>query len=164
MRETVKIIGFVLLLAAAFLIGRAYSAYCKRRTLETESFYALLVHISEQITLFLSTPKSFLSEYTDGQLENSGFLAFVREGGSMADAFEKSRAKLALSEETEKKLSSFFSEFGRSYKDGELKRCELFCRELSNILAFEREEEGRRIRLGYTLLFSSALAVIILLF
>ncbi len=81
----------------------------------------------------------------------------------MSDAFLEARRSLAVSEDTKKRLAIFFSDFGKSYKDGEIKRCEMFCEELEKTLSFEREEEPKRIKLGYTLLFASALAVIILL-
>ncbi len=160
---SLKLFGFILLLLFALLLGRAYSAYAKRRTLECESFLLLIGHIREGISLFLSTPAELFSSYEDELLMSSGFLTAVREGEEVSSAFEHSKGSLALSEEVKKRLSLFFSEFGKSYKDGELKRCELFEEELRRAAELEREREPERIKLGYTLLFSAALALIIFL-
>ncbi len=163
MMGSLKLFGFALLLLSAVLAGRAYSSYCKRRTKEIESFLSFITHIKEKIMLFLSTPSSFAESYSDENLENSGFLPSLRDGEGLKAAFSKCSAKLAVGEEAKKRLTAFFADFGKNYKDTEIKRCELFCEELEKTLAAEREEEPKRIKLCYTLLFSAALAIIILL-
>ncbi len=158
-----KLFGFALLALCALLFGRAYSSYCKRRTALLASFLSLITHLGDEISLFLSTPKSVFMAYKDEQLENCGFLPAVRAGESLKSAFEKCEKSLAVGEEAKVRLRVFFSEFGKSYKDGEVKRCEIFCNELSQMLKSEREEEPKRIKLSYTLLFALVLAIIILL-
>ena len=163
MRETLKLFGFSFLLLLALLIGKAYSGYCKKRVRSLESLSLLLLRLEEGVSLFLSTPSSFFQDYEDEYLTEVGFLELVRSGENMANAFRKTARRMALDRQTEERLSLFFSDYGKSYKDGELRRISIFQRELEEVLKRETEEERGRVKLAYTLLFSAALGIIILL-
>jgi hypothetical protein len=145
------------------LIGRAYSGYCRRRIRSVESLSLLLLRLEEEVSLFLSTPSGFFQNYEDEHLSEIGFLDSVRSGESMADAFRRSAGRMALDKQTESRMALFFSDYGKSYREGELRRIEIFQKELDQVHKRETEEERGRVRLAYTLLFSAALGIIILL-
>ena len=81
----------------------------------------------------------------------------------MSAAFETIKGRLSLSGETLERLSGFFSDFGRSYRDGEIERTKYFRDELERTWIAEREAEEKRVKLVYTLLLALSLSIVILL-
>ena len=163
MREAIRLFCFSLILLFAFLFGRAYSSYCKRRVDTLESLCRMLSDLEEGISVSLTTPADFFSDYREELLESSGFLSGVRSGEGMAEAFSHSGLPATLGEESTKRLSRFFTEFGGSYREGELRRIEIFRAELTEAYKEEREKLSDRIKLVYTLLVSGSRGLIILL-
>lgn len=161
MNYSLKLFGLSLILVSAWIVGKGYSLYTKRRLSEMESFALLLDHIEKEITLFLSTPRKLLSDYLSPPIE--AFLEEARSGGDLGEAFRKARSKLSLSEKFAQLLDRFFSEFGKSYRDGELKKIEICKKELLSELKTEEESSPGRIKLAYTLLFAAALSLVIML-
>jgi hypothetical protein len=163
MKETLRLFGFAALILCALLVGRAYSAYLKRRINTLESLSAMLSELKEGVALFLSTPENFFKDYEDKLLWSSGFLPSVRAGENMADAFLRSDLGAALDERTKKRLLRFFSDFGRTDRNREVERIDAVRSELEDRLKAEREEEPSRVKLAYTLLFAASIGAVILL-
>ena len=159
----IKIVGGLILLACAFLIGKAYESYAFRAISEYEAFLSMLGHIKNKINCFLMTTCKLLCDFESGPLEESGFLPKLREGKRMSEAFEDASARLAISKEAKKLLSVFFEELGVGYKDEELNRISGVERELSSILSREREEMPKNVRIAKTLLLAAALGILILI-
>ena len=161
MNYSIKMFGLALILLSAWLVGLMYSRYCKKRLLQTEGFALLLSHIEKRVSLFLCTQKDLVSGY-----DNESIADFVREaesGESLFSAFCAVKQKFFLSEEVKTKLSDFFSGFGKNYREGELKRISLFEKELYELYRREETETPKRIKLAYTLLFATALSIVIIL-
>ena len=161
MNYTLRLFLCALIPLVALIVGRSYAVYCKKRLSELEALAALLSQMEKGITVSLSTPRELFSSLKLPELYD--FTERVRSGESLYDAASRVMPRLVISEDTKEKALEYFSEFGESYRDGELKRLELFRREL---IADKRDEEERaetRIRLCYTLLFAAALSVVIML-
>ena len=156
-----KLFGLTLLLLAAWLIGAGYSSYCKKRLKQTEDFLSLVMHVRKRIEVFMATQKKLLCGYESDSL--SRFVAAAIEKGSLSEAFEEVRGGLSVSEELKGRLSEFFSEFGKNYRDSEIKRTELFCNELREEVKREEERTPVRIKIAYTLLFAAAGSLLIIL-
>ena len=163
MNYTLKLFGAALVMLFSLVIGRSYREYCGRRVEECEGFLSLLNHIIAEISQFLSTPKDFFESFECEALRRVGFLSEIEEGRDMSAAFETIKGRLSLSGETLERLSGFFSDFGRSYRDGEIERTKYFRDELERTWIAEREAEEKRVKLVYTLLLALSLSIVILL-
>ena len=161
MNYSMKLFGLSLILVSAWLLGRAYSFYCKKRLLQLRDFVALIAHIKKKVTLYLSTQSELLSGFVGESIAE--FTDLFGSLGNIFEAFGKVRSKLCLSEKTKDTLSEFFEGFGKSYREGELERAELFLREMTEELKNEEESTPKKIKLAYTLLFASALSLVIIL-
>jgi stage III sporulation protein AB len=161
MNYTLKIFGLSLLLIAAWLLGRAYSSYCKKRLLELSDFLSLISHIKKKVSLYLSTQSELMMGFSGESIR--AFTDSFNSVGSFSEAFETTKKKTALSEKTKTTLSEFFSGFGKSYREGELERIDIYLSELSEELKTEEEDTPRRVKLAYTLLFAAALSAVIIL-
>ena len=161
MSYSIKLFGLALILVSAWLAGVGYSSYRKRRLSEIKGFVQLITYIEKRVTLFLSTQRQMLVGYEDESI--SSFIGEVTAGKTFFDAFSSVKGKMWLSEEMKEKLSDFFFEFGKSYRDSELKRIEMFKKEIIEIQNREEEETPGKIKLLYTLLFALALSVVIIL-
>ena len=156
-----KLFGLALLLLAAWLVGAGYSFYCKKRLKQTEQFLSLILHVRKRIEIFMATQKNLLCGYESDAL--SRFVMAATEKGSLYEAFKEVRGGLCVSEELKGRLSEFFSEFGKNYREAEMKRTELFCAELREELKKEEERTPVRIKIAYTLLFAAAGSLLIIL-
>lgn len=161
MNYSLRLLGLALLLVSAWLVGAGYAAYCKRRLRVISAFVSLISHIEKRVTLFLSTQSDLLSGYENSDI--SEFVEQARFGKGLYEAFLAVSGKLPISEEIKKSLSDFFSDFGKSYKDRELKRISMFLDELTEEQKLEEEKTPARIKLAYTLLFAAAGSLVIIL-
>lgn len=152
-----------LIMLSAILLGREYSAYADRQVREREGFIALLLHIEREIGRSLSYGLGLWRGFSDPSLERCGFLPLLREGCSPEDAFFKCSPKLALSGEIKEKLQSFFSDFGKGYKDGEIKGIERLRGELESDLNALRPELEKNKRVINALLLGGAASAAIML-
>ncbi len=152
-----------LIMLSAILLGREYSAYADRRVSEQAGFIALLLHIEREIGSSLSYGIGLWRGFSDKSLEGCGFLPLLRDGCSPEDAFTKSSQKLALSGETKEKLLGFFSDFGKGYRDGEIKGIQRLRGELESDLNTLRPELEKNKRVINALLLGGAASAAIIL-
>ena len=153
-----------LIMLSAILLGREYSAYADRQVREQAGFIALLLHIERRIGHSLSYGSDLWRGFSDPDLEKCGFLPLLSEGFSPRDAFAKSSRKLALSGEIKEMLLVFFSDFGKGYKDGEIKGIERLREELeSDLNAIRPELEKNKKVINALLLGGAASAAIMLI-
>ena len=152
-----------MILLCALFVGREYTAYIKKRLSEYRGFASLIAHIEGMISRFLTPQDSLWQSFSDEVLEKCGFLAALREGGSLSDAFEACRASLSLSDGVKSRLSSFFSGFGAEYMDGELSRSSDFRSELEDGLKKEESELEKSLKITNALLLAGSVGIVILI-
>ena len=155
--------GGAVLLVAAALVGREYTAYTERRISECEGFLSLLSHIEGKISKYLSFGDGLWRDFSDAELERVGFLPALREGLTASEAFSRCNARLSLGDDVRERLGAFFEDFGKEYMEGELKRLRLFREELAKIHAAECVELRKNAKVVRTLLIGAALGALILL-
>lgn len=157
----IKYVGLISILASAFLFAREYEKNEKKRLLECSEFLRLLIHIKNKISCFLMKKSEFIASFDSESEEVSEFLLKAKEE-ELSEAFRYVSDKLSLGAEKEI-LLSFFENFGRGYKDGELALAE------SAISSFKLEKERvekeseKTVKTVKTLAAAISLGLVILL-
>lgn len=155
--------GAGVILLSALYVGREYSAYVRQRLQQHRAFVALLLHIEQMISQFLTPQDGLWRDFSNDALEKCGFLPLLREGKGLSQAFEKVKASLSLSERTKEMLSGFFADFGGGYLDGEMSRTAGFRAELESCLEKEGEELEKSLKITNALLVAGAVGIVILI-
>ena len=163
MSDIFRLGGILLITLSAYLVSRGYSAFLDRRESETEGFFDLLLHIERELGLSLSSGRELWRGFENEALCKSGLLPLLKEGVELPSAFAECRKRLMVSAECEKILLRFFSDFGRDYKDGELKRIAMAKEELSKLLCEEKTENKKNKRVVGAIAFGFAASAAILL-
>lgn len=158
-----KIFGVACILLSAALISYKYSEHLDFRVALTRSFYDLLTHIKNKISVYLAPPSELLSNFSSDALSRCGFLSLAKEVGSPKEAYLVLEKSLCLTPETKRILDSYFEVFAVTYKDGLLKATEL----AESALGEETKKEMERLptdkKLGRVVIFAIALGAVILL-
>ena len=161
MTEFIPYIGALLLMSGAYLVGREYSEYVKRRIGETEGIILLAEHIRSMIDKFLSFGEELYSDFHNSALDRSGFLAELRSGIPDAD-LNKLVDKLSVSVEVREVIIELFLGLGQDYREGELKRIEMLKEKLVSLHKKESLELEKSLKLTRALLLGGALVAVIL--
>ena len=72
-----RIFGSALVLLAAIMLGRGYSAYAERAIEEYDAFLELLTYMKGRISCFLLPPSEIFRNFECDALEKCGFLSSV---------------------------------------------------------------------------------------
>ena len=155
--------GAALMLIFALFCGREYSAYAERRSGEGRAVLSLLAHIEKMIDSYLSPHGELFLGFNDEWLEGCGFLAALRSGEGLASAFSSSQEKMLLSEGVKKRLSDYFSDFGKGYKEAELKRLRDCRADIEKMLLSEGDELKKSVKVARALLLGGAVGIAILI-
>lgn len=153
--------GAALIMLCALFCGREYSAYAERRICEGAGLLALLLHIEKMIDSYLAPGGELLVGFSDEWLEKCGFLGKMREGG--VAAFPTAADSLAVGESIKKRLSDYFSGFGKGYKESELARLRECISDCKKMLSEEREELEKSVKVTRALLLGGAVGIAILI-
>jgi hypothetical protein len=100
--------------------------------------------------------------FTNEALEALGFLAALREGENIYDAYLGVEERTALASDTRELLSETFRELGKSSREETLTLIDVRSSELEELLRRDTEEGERSVRLTRTLLYAAALGAVIL--
>ncbi len=158
-----RIFGSVLVVLAAIVLGREYSKYAVKRCAQGDGFVLFLIHIKGEISRFLTTPDGFLRGFECEALAEVGFLSALAERADLDAAYRQSEGRLSLPAEARDCLSEFFSDFGMDYKDGEIKRCEVYAERLGRIIEEDKCALLKNVKLVRAILCAAALGIVILL-
>lgn len=158
-----RLLGGGLILLCALMVGREYSSYIARRIEQHGGFIALAGHAESKIGEFLSSGRELWLEFNNSALEEVGLLPLLKEGEGACSAYSKIEKRLALSDDTKKKLSTFFNEFGSGYRDRELSRASALKKELEISLIADKEELEKNAKVLNALLVGGGVGLIILL-
>ncbi len=153
----------VLVLFTSRTLVAEYKKYIEKKLCAMEGFLSLLSFIKNELACRLRTSEEWAREFSSDILTECGFLPELLRTGSTEAAFARAKGELPmLGEETVKLLSSYFSAFGKSYRDEEQREaCRVFD-ELSRLLARERSDTQRSLKAVRILTYAVALGVIIL--
>lgn len=156
-----RLLGGALLMIFALMCGRAYSSYSARAIAELDGFISFMSHVRLKVATQLATQSALCDGFECESLERCGFLPALREGKRVMDAYNK--AAIAVCQPARRVLSSFFSGLGRGYRSDELARADSAISECERILAREREQMPKDVKLIYTLLAAISLGLLIFL-
>lgn len=156
-----RYLGMTLIFLAAFGISRALTRNAEKRLSEAEGYLAFLSFLQGELTRYARPVNEWSRLFSDGTLEESGFLPHLRAHGDLCAAFTASATRLG--EEEKKLLSSLFSAFGRGYREEVLASLAATRAALSETVGREREELPKTLRVVRTLSAAGALALVILL-
>ncbi len=156
-----KYVGILLVLFGTYFFNREYSRHMRRRLAECEAFLAFISHMQIQIGCFLRPVSELAAEFESPELEAVGFLAALRKGENIYDAFKASRQRLALTDGECEILEELFSSLGSVYFEGGMKMIELSYSRLDVCRARLKEECPKCIKLATVLSVTAALAFLI---
>lgn len=162
MIELVRYAGLALICLCAVLISQRYSAYSRRRIDEGRGFHQLLLHLRGRIRTSLEPIPRAVRGFTNEALEALGFLAALREGENIYDAYLGVEERTALASDTRELLLETFRELGKSSREETLTLIEVRSSELEELVRRDTEEGERSVRLTRTLLYAAALGAVIL--
>ncbi|MBR2466417.1 MAG: hypothetical protein IKB38_05760 [Clostridia bacterium] len=159
----IKAITAVLVLFVAKTLSSEYKKYMEAKNAVNDGFVALLDFIRNELSCRLRSVPQWACEFENEALFDAGFISELSETGSLSRAFSNTRQRLPmLGGDAARLLESYFSSFGRSYKDDEEKSAERVYNEMSRIAVKERAESERSVRAVRILCYGAALGIIIL--
>jgi hypothetical protein len=139
-----------------------YTEFAKQRLLEYEAYLKLFSHIEWSLSSNAATVKEWSEGYKSPPIEATGFLAYLRGGTPIKEAYIKASKKSVASPPVKELLLEFFSEYGKGYLSRELTKL----KHVRDTLTRIREEESvllmKNIKLYRILLFTGALGIVIL--
>lgn len=158
-----KLLGILLILAAAVSICREYRSYCERRIAECRAFSAFVKHIAQSVERYLLPRSEICRDYRDELLSELGFLPLLDRGESFSSAFAKVRERTRLPSDIADALAELFSGFGRGYLSEQSDRLSSSEAELSRLVSEQTERSRQSAKVTATLVLASALGLVILL-
>ena len=114
-----KYIGFILMLALAYIIAREYEKNQRKRLLEISEFKRLFEHIKMKISCFLSPKSDWLSDFKSSESVISEFILCAMRIPSLHESFAAVSDKLSLGEERAI-IEKLFLSLGKAYKNDEI--------------------------------------------
>ena len=158
-----RFFGGGLIVVAALIASGEYSSYAKRRLAEYKGFIALFSHAEGMISRFLASGDGLWRGFENEALEKAGLLSALREGKTLAGAFDKCESRLALPGEAKKKIKDFLSASGRGYREGEIASFSAFGAGLEAEMKKEEERLDKSVKVTRALLLGGSLAFLILI-
>lgn len=153
----------VLLAVICLLIIRGYSGYMKKRRFETREILRLCEVIRKSIATRLLTPREALAGISSESAAVERFRSAVVSGATLSEAFSEVRLVLSLSGRIRSSLCEYFAEFGRGYRDDEVRCADEFIERYRAEL--EREEASGEAdeRVARAIIIAVTLGIIILI-
>ncbi len=156
-----KLCGCVLLVLCGWGIGAYLTARDQRRILTGEAMLDLVRFVRAQMSSFCRPREELFGRYEHPLLEESGFLAYLRESGSISVALKGTNA--AVDAEVLQWMCDFDRELGRTYLEGQLSLCDYYKERLESHLAVRREAHPSRTRVWRTVALAAAMLAALLL-
>lgn len=158
-----KLGGMAITVAAGVLIALRFSRFQDRRLSQYTAFLSFLAFLSREIGCFSRPVGEAVRDYSDGTLDEIGFLGALVRTESFSEAMVACRPSLCLSSESESLLVSFAAGFGHGYREEEVRAIAGVREELERQYAAEERQIPRQKRLVHTLCASLSAGVVILL-
>lgn len=161
---TAKLMGSFLLVGAGIYVALATARYERRRVRVLDGYLSLLRYIRGQIECFAMPVEQILATADPSVLADCRGRAGVnpaRPTTSLPLLLRDSHGYLGA--ESERLLSCFSHELGRTYRAEQVSRCDYYLDALNQQRARLADTLPARIRTGSALCLSCALAVAVLL-
>ena len=152
-----KAVGSALLFVCAVFISTYVSRFEKRRLEVTDAFISLIFYIKGQVDCYSKPIDEILSGAPSRVLDACAY----RGGEGLISMVERSR--LYLGDESFRLLYCFASEFGSTYREEQMKRCDYYIEALTEERKNMAEDIPKMSRIYSTLAICSVLCIIILL-
>lgn len=154
----IKLAGSVLIILAGVVLARAACKYERKRMDVIEGFISLIFFIKGQIDCY-ALPLSDILQSVPGDILYSCMCKHSAK--SIEEIIEAGR--IYLDEESVRLLKTFSSEFGSTYREEQLKRCDYFIEALETRRRKISEDAPVRSRIGSALWICSSVTIMILL-
>ena len=156
-----RFLGGGLVMVAALIASREYSAYAQKRLEQYRGLIEFLSHAEGMISRFLASGDGLLTGFKNKALEDTGFLSALREGKGFSESFAMCESKFAFSEEQKALIKKFCSDVGRGYKESEALTFACFRKTLESEMEREKETLDKSVKVARALLLGGALAFLI---
>ena len=155
---TLKLIGAVLVAASALIATLSHGRFQRKRLQTLDGFIALITYIKGRIDCYALPLADILSS-----LSLEIFYACNCPEGALTLDEIVSKSRIYLDEESERLLDSFSVEFGSTFREEQLRRCDYYIEALSEQRRRVADEVRKKSRVGGALLICSSLGLLILL-
>lgn len=152
-----KLFGSFLLCASGAYISIYVSKFQKAKLTVLDSFISLVFYIKGQVDCYSRPISEILYSAPREILDNCG----VTENMELCEMVEKNR--IYLSDEGFRLLFCFASEFGSTYREEQMKRCDYYIEALSEERRIISEDIPKKSRIYSTLAICSSLCLLIML-
>ena len=142
-----RLFGIGLITIVVSVWGEKIISRQKKRLKSLEAIIRLEEAFASKARSFGIPLKSFLSEYRDELLENTGFLSRAVLSMSLGAAARESADGLCLDNEDVELIREFGDELGQYSLDEELKRCSYYISQTQRILNLAKEKLPGEIKL-----------------
>lgn len=152
-----KLIGSLFLCTSGAFISIFVSRFQKNKLVVLDSFISLIFYIKGQVDCYSKPILEILSATPKEILENCGY----KENTGLCEMVEEN--KIYLSGEAFRLLYCFASEFGSTYREEQMKRCDYYIEALSEERKNMAEDIPKKSKIYSTLAICSSLCLVILL-
>lgn len=156
----IELIGGIILLLAAWLIGSDLINNYKTKSRELEALYDMVAYIRDNIEYRMKPLPDIFDVYTNEYLEHCGFLEAVRKT-DLSQAWLAQ--KFALNGEAYRLIEDFIKEIGSGYQAEEVRLCEYTLARLHDILEKNHADATNQLKLFRTVPVMFALSIILIL-
>lgn len=151
----IKAVGALLIMISGIVLSSSLCELDEKRINSTDALLSIIKFTKNQIDCFGIPVGEIFKRCSPELLERCGVYAPPLDFDGFLSVAE-------LSPEAEKILKTFASEFGSSYRDGQLKSCDVCINQLSELLNSERESYKKNKKLYRAICLSAAVGIIIL--
>ena len=154
----IKLIGSLLITLAGASLAVAYCRYEKRKLNVLDSFISLLFYIKGQIDCYSLPLDKILSSVSEDILQGCN----CREIPENIEQMIKN-SRIYLDDESTRLLNTFSAEFGSTYREEQLKRCDYYIQALSEQRRKMSDDLPAKSKIGSVLCICSSLGIMIIL-
>lgn len=158
--STIRIIGSAILLCVSIILSQAITSTVRKREVELVEICDLIRFIRNNIDSFLTPIGAILSGYSSPALKRCGFTSAMHISG-LAAAVNTDGISLFGNER--ELLSAFAEKLGLGYREEEVRLCDYYLAEFTEIAKREKEENDKKSRMYRYLPPLAALSLIIIL-
>ena len=155
----IKLSGSLLIAASGAVLSFSFCRFQKKRLSVLDSYISLLFFIKGQIDCYLRPISEILSMADTRIIEGCGYKGGIPS--SLTEMLPYSR--IYLEDESRRLLYNFSEEFGSTYKDEQLKRCDYYIESLLVERGVLCNEIPSRNKVGSALWMCASFALMIML-
>ena len=153
-----KLVGSIVVVASSVFVAISHRAFQEKRLRTLDGFIALLMYIKGQVDCYALPLYEILTGIPAGLLCDCN----CPEGAGSLDELV-SESRIYLEDESLRLLEAFSLEFGSTFREEQLRRCDFYISSLVEERMRLSEDVKRRAKVGGALSVCSMLGLIILL-